>query len=148
MDSNQQLTIERTLVLKAPLQRVWDAIATPEGFAGWFLTRVEGKWMAGETVVLYWPSGKANDIILHIIDEPRVFAYKWHPGDYAKVSDFPQEQLTTVTMKLTEMDEGTELHLTETGFENISEDRRAKSLGLNTEGWDEELENIRKYVEA
>jgi uncharacterized protein YndB with AHSA1/START domain len=147
MGMKQELTIDRTLLLKAPIQKVWNAIGTPEGFAGWFLAKVEGDWKVGETVTLLWPSGNANDIILSTIDEPVAFAYRWHPGDYAKLADFPFDQLTTVTMTLKETEGGTELHLTETGFENLSDDRRAKVLGLNTEGWDEELENIRKYVE-
>lgn len=147
MEAKHQLTIERILVVKAPLQKVWNAIGTPAGFEGWFSTKVEGDWRAGETVTLRWPSGNVNDILLHIINEPTVFAYKWHPGDYAKLADFPLDQLTTVTMTLYEIEGGTELRLVETGFENLSDDRRSKALGLNTEGWDEELENIRKFVE-
>jgi uncharacterized protein YndB with AHSA1/START domain len=148
MEAKHPITIEKRLVLKAQLQNVWNAIGTQEGFEGWFLTKVEGQWKVGETVTLRWASGNANDIILTTIDEPIAFAFRWHPGDYAKLSDFPLSELTTVTMTLRETEIGIELNLTESGFENLSDERRSKALGLNSEGWDEELENIRKYVEG
>lgn len=148
MNTTTAQSIDRTLILKAPLDKVWNAVATPEGFAGWFLAKVEGEWKQGNSVVLNWPSGSKNEIVLSRIEPKEVFAYQWHPGDSYLVADLPVEELTTVTMRLREIPEGTELALTETGFENIPEERRLKVLGLNTEGWDEELENIRKYVEA
>ena len=148
MNTMAENTITRNLVLKASLDKVWNAIATPEGFAGWFLARVEGDWAAGNDVALVWPSGNSNQIRLKTIDKPNTFAYQWHPGGYGDLDAFPESELTTVTMSLREVSGGTELRLVESGFEAIPDDRRLKVLGLNTEGWDEETENIRKYVEA
>jgi uncharacterized protein YndB with AHSA1/START domain len=141
-------SITRTLILKAPLDKAWNAIATPEGFHGWFSAKVEGDWKEGEAVLLRWPSGNANEIRLNKIQPKSLFVYQWHPGEYNKLDAYPESELTTITMRLREVPDGTELSLVESGFENVSEDRRLKVLGLNTEGWEEELENIRKYVEA
>ncbi len=148
MSTTAENSVVRTLVLKASLDKVWNAIATPEGFAGWFSPRVEGKWKEGESILLFWPSGSSNQILLTKIQPKSLFAYQWHPGDFNNLSDHPSAELTTVTMRLREVPEGTELALTESGFENIPDERRLRVLGLNTEGWDEELENVRKYVEA
>jgi uncharacterized protein YndB with AHSA1/START domain len=141
MTQTTQNSIERRLIYRAPLEKVWKAISTPEGFAGWFSTKVQG-------VELVWPSGNSNEILLSVIDPETHFAYQWHPGAYAKMSDFPLSELTTVSIILRAVDGGTEIHLVESGFENIPDERRLKVIGMNTEGWDEELENIRKYVEA
>src|SRR3954452_17951886 len=40
MEANHQNTlpdIRQTLVLNAPIQKVWDAVATSEGIAAWFM---------------------------------------------------------------------------------------------------------------
>ena len=140
--------IERTLTIKAPQEKVWGLIGTPEGFATWFKTRADGNWSVGSDVMLTWPSGSQSEIRIVAIDPQHKFAFSWHPGESATLKDFPEEHLTTSTFNLRTIDGGTELHLVETGFENIPEDRRLKALGLNNEGWDEELENIRTHAEA
>ena len=136
------------MVLKAPLEKVWTAIATPEGFEGWFTCKVIGDWGLNNVVVLRWPSGNTNEIRIVSLKPQAEFAYQWHPGEYGKLSDHPEDQLTTVTFRLQPTSHGTEMEMIEGDFANVSEERRLKVLGLNTEGWDEELENIRKYVEA
>jgi uncharacterized protein YndB with AHSA1/START domain len=148
MTTSTENTIDRTLTLKASLDKAWDAVATPEGFAGWFTCRVEGEWTQGNAVKLHWPSGSVTEIRLDRIEPKSVFAYKWHPGGYSALITEHESELTTVTMALKEIAGGTELHLTESGFENIPDERRLEALGMNTEGWVEEMENIRKYVEA
>ena len=118
--------IDRKMVLKAPLNKVWDAIGTPEGFSGWFTCTVDGEWKTGSAVKLTWPSGSFNEILLAALNPPSEMAYQWHPGDSGGISDHPVSELTTVTMRLREIPEGTELHLTEAGFENVPEERRLR----------------------
>ena len=146
--NNIQEEIRRQMVLKAPQDKVWTAIATPAGFEGWFTCKVIGDWGLNQAVTLLWPSGNSNEIRIVALTPQSDFAYQWHPGDYAKLGDYPEAELTTVAFHLKPSSEGTEMELVESGFGNIPEDRRLKVMGLNTEGWDEELENIRKYVEA
>jgi uncharacterized protein YndB with AHSA1/START domain len=148
MTETAQSTIERRLMLNASQHKVWNAIATPEGFAGWFLARVEGVWAAGKSVILNWPSGSKNEIYLVAIEPESHFAYQWHPGGLFLLADHPTSELTTVSMKLRDVEGRTELHLLETGFDNVPDERRLSVLGMNSAGWDEETENIRKYVEA
>lgn len=140
--------IERTLELAAPLEKVWGLIGTAEGFHTWFKVNVVGEWVAGNDVTITWASGTANEIRIAKIAPPNEFAFQWHPGVCGKLSEFPESELTTVTFRLSGSGSGTTLHLTETGFDAIPDDRRLKVLGLNTEGWDEELEAIRSHAEA
>ena len=146
--NNSRQEIRRQMVLKAPIGKVWTAIATPEGFEGWFTCKVIGDWGLSQVVILRWPSGNSNEIRIVALNPQTEFAYQWHPGDYGQLSDYPEEQLTTVSFRLKPSVEGTEMEMVEGDFTTIPDERRLKVLGLNTEGWDEELENIRKFVEA
>ena len=49
MNTKLQDTIERVLVLKASIQRVYHAISSAEGLVKWFPNRIEGKVEPGET---------------------------------------------------------------------------------------------------
>lgn len=142
------MKIERTVILKSTLDKVWNAIGTPEGFQGWFKSTVIGDWGVGQTVTLQWPSGSSLEIRI-VASEPKSrFVYSWHPGGAHKIADLPEAELTTIAFDLREVAEGVELKLVESGFEAIPDERRLKVLGMNTAGWDEELEAIRTYVEA
>ena len=146
--NNTENNIRRQMVLKASLDKVWTAIATPGGFEGWFTCKVDGDWALNERVTLRWPSGNSNEIRIVALNPQSEFAFQWHPGGYAQLGDYPEAQLTTVTFRLTPTSEGTEMDMIEGDFARIPEERRLKVMGLNTEGWNDELENIRKYVEA
>ncbi len=148
MKQTVQDEIVRQLSLNATLEKAWKAVGTVEGFEGWFLCKVIGDWTPGNIVTLQWPSGSTNEIRIVTIQPTTEFAYQWHPGGIAKIAEFPEAELTTVTMTLTPTEKGVDLLLRESGFSNISEERRLKSIGMNTQGWDEEIENIRKYIEA
>ncbi|MFZ4508648.1 MAG: SRPBCC domain-containing protein [Fimbriimonas sp.] len=141
------MKIERKELIQAPIDRVWATIGTAEGTREWFKVTVEGEWKAGNDVTLTWNSGSRTEIRLLTIEAPHRFAYQWHPGVSALLSEFPEGELTTVTFELRETPEGTELLLTETGFDRISEDRQLQALGLNTAGWEEEIQVIRATAE-
>lgn len=140
--------IERTITLKVPIEKAWRCFGTPEGFNGWFTRTLDGKWAAGEQVVLGWGGGTQCEIRIVELDEPNVFSYQWHPGESGMLSLYPESQLTTVRFELRSIEGGTEVRLKEWDFDNIPDERRAKALGLNTEGWDEELENFRVHAES
>jgi uncharacterized protein YndB with AHSA1/START domain len=148
MKQTVQDEIVRRMSLNATLEKAWKAVGTVEGFEGWFTCKVIGDWSPGNVVTLQWPSGNSNEIRIVTIQPITEFAYQWHPGGLAKIDEYPESELTTVTMTLSPTDKGVDLHLVESGFSNISEERRLKTIGMNSQGWDEELENMRKYIEA
>lgn len=145
---NTQDEIRRKMMLKAPLEKVWTAIATPGGFEGWFKCKVSGLWEVGKIVTLTWPSGSKNEIRIVALNPQTDFHFQWHPGSCLTLDVHPENQLTTVMFYLRPGSDVTEMEIVESGFANVPEDRRAEVLALNSEGWDEEMENIRTYVEA
>jgi len=56
--------------------------------------------------------------------------------------------MTLIEFELEEVDGGTKLTVTESGFDNIPLARRAEAFRMNSEGWGIQVENVRKYVEG
>ena len=79
---------------------------------------------------------------------PRRFVWQWHPGAVDASVDYSRETPTTVTFTLEPCKGGTRLSVAETGFDQISLERRAKVYGDNSQGWPIVLEWIQQHVEA
>jgi uncharacterized protein YndB with AHSA1/START domain len=82
------------------------------------------------------------------IEPPTRFAYRWHPGAVDPNVDYSQEPTTLVELSLKEVPGGTQLTITESGFEHIALARRAAVFYVNSEGWAAQTKLIAKYVEA
>ncbi len=135
--------IRQQVVLKAPREKVWEAISTPEGWNGWFGENAQGGFQLGDTMIL---DGISYAVVVEM-EAPSRFAYKWHPGEECAVDKYPESEMTTVRFLLEDHPEGTLLTLIETGFENIPEERRARCVTLNTDGWRWELGELQAYLE-
>ena len=98
-------TIEKKVLLHAPLNRVWRAISDSSEFGTWFGVTFQEPFVAGaalygkitgtkvdpEVAQLQRPhEGKAFNIIVEQIEPERLFSFRWHPyaiepgGDYSK----------------------------------------------------------------
>jgi len=62
--------------------------------------------------------------------------------------DYSNEPTTLVEFRLEELSGGTQLHLMESGFEQIPLARRAEAIRMNDGGWGEQMQNIERYVAA
>ena len=62
--------------------------------------------------------------------------------------DYSAEPTTLVELELRAVEGGTELTITESGFDAIPAARRAEAFRLNEGGWSAQTENIRAYVES
>ena len=78
---------------------------------------------------------------------PRRVVWQWHPGAVDPNLDYSREPRTTVTFTMEPTAEGTRLSVSETGFNEISLERRAKVFEDNTQGWAEVVVWLQKYVE-
>jgi uncharacterized protein YndB with AHSA1/START domain len=145
--------IERHVMLKAPISRVWRALSNAEEFGKWFGLVLAGKTMkVGETLegpVTY--PGYEHVIVRMKIErmEPeRSLAWRWHPAANDPNKDYSSEPMTLVVFELKEVPGGTRLTVVESGLDSIPIERRAHVFRLNTEGWDEQMTNIEKHVAA
>ncbi len=81
-----------------------------------------------------------------IMDPERLFSLRWHPGAVDPDVDYSREPTTLVEFRLDEVAEGTLLIVVESGFEGIPAARRSEAFRMNAEGWQAQMENIRRHV--
>ena len=77
-----------------------------------------------------------------------MFSYRWRPYAVKPDIDYAAETPTLVEFRLSPNGAGTRLTVTESGFENVPDYRRAEALEMNTRGWGAQMENIKTYVEG
>ncbi len=151
--------IEKSVVLRAPLDRVWRAIADAEEFGRWFGVRFDGPFVEGAAVgATITPTTVDEEVArrqephagvkstwqIVAIEPRRRFAYRWHPC--AGEPDTELEPTTLVEFVLAEKPDGVLLTITESGFDAIPEARRASSFEANSEGWAIQADLVRRYL--
>lgn len=153
--------IRKDIFLKSPLERVWRAISDSTSFGAWFGVRFEGPFVAGsplkgqivptqvdpQVAKLQEPhTGKAFRIQVETVEPMRRFAFRWHPYEVDPNQDCSREPMTLVTFMLSEVPGGTQLVITETGFDQIPLERRAQAFQDNDGGWTHQSRLIEKYL--
>jgi len=154
--------IEKRITLKAPLARVWDAISDSQKFGVWFGVRFDAPFAPGKHLVgRMTPTqvddetakrqkayeGKTFNITVEAITPPTHFSFRWRPFALDEKRDYSKEPTTLVEFVLTEVAGGTQVDVTESGFDGIPLDRRAEAFSANEGGWAKQLQLIGKYVE-
>ena len=141
--------IERKIVLNAPRERVWRALTTESAFAEWFGVKVlDGKFQAGARVKMTTANpgcqytGIEFSLTVEKLEPPRFFSWRWSPGQTLGKN----EPLTLVEFALEETPAGTLLTITESGFDRISLDLRAKAFEENSGGWDQQAKSLADYL--
>lgn len=153
--------IEKKVVLRAPRERVWRAISDAKQFGTWFGVEFDGPFVAGQRVTgkivptqvdpavakMQEPySGMAFDYTVEQIEPMRRFSFRWHPFAIDPAVDYSKEPTTLVVFELEEVAGGTQLTITESGFDRIPLERRAKAFAANEGGWQAQSELIAKYL--
>ncbi len=153
--------IEKEVVLRAPLERVWRAISDADEFGRWFGARFDGPFVAGASVTgVITPTtvdedvaraqepyaGKSDTWQIVAVEPQRRLAFRWHPYGVEDDVDYSKEPTTLVEFTLTETNDGVLLRIVESGFEAIPAERRAAAFEANSEGWAAQTELVRKYL--
>lgn len=145
--------IERKILLKAPRSKVWRVIAHAEEFGKWFGVALDGRrFVAGE-----WTQGQVTypgyehvlwNVLVERVEPERLFSFRWHPYAVEPGFDYSQEPTTLVKFELEDMDNGTLLKVSESGFDHIPQIRRLKAFRMDSRGWDEQMSNIEQFLIA
>jgi uncharacterized protein YndB with AHSA1/START domain len=153
--------IEKTVLLRAPRERVWRAISDPKEFGTWFGVEFDGPFVAGarvtgrivptkvdaEVAKAQEPyAGAKFECSIDRVEAMRLFSFRWNPYGVEQGVDYSKEPTTLVTFVLEEAPSGTKLTITETGFDQIPLERRAKAFSANAEGWAMQAKLIEKYL--
>ena len=145
--------IERKILLNAPRSRVWRALTNAEDFGSWFGVALKGKrFIAGERVQgnVSYPGYEhvVLEILIERVEPESLLSWRWHPAAIEPNVDYSREPTTLVVFELQEVQNGTLLRVVESGFDKVPPARRLEAFRLNSEGWDEQMSNIKKHVAA
>ena len=153
--------IEKQVLLRAPLDRVWRAISDSQEFGRWFGVRVDGPFVAGTSVTATIIGTTVDDEVAEMqrphagakatwqivaVEPQRRFAYRWHPFAVDSDVDYDAEPTTLVEFTLSDTPDGVQLRIVESGFDAIPEVRRADAFEANSGGWAKQTELVRKYL--
>jgi uncharacterized protein YndB with AHSA1/START domain len=136
--------IERTVELAHPPAKVWAALTTAEGLAGWFGQQAVIDLRPGGSASMAWDSGHRAEMRVERVEEPVVFGYTWHI--FGLPEDDPRR--TYVEFTLEPAGTGTRLTVVESGFSQLPGDAHREAFDGNTKGWASELDELASYLDA
>jgi len=142
------LTVRRTIRIAAPLEKVWSAITDPAHISQWFGTTVLEGSGAGATGTMTFDGYGAVPIRVEAVDEPHSITYRWGNDDAAEARPGAIDESTTTvfTFTLEPTDDGTQLSVVETGFENTSDP--LSNVRDHGTGWTDELDKLVVLLEG
>ena len=147
--------------MRAPIERVWRALADSKEFGYWFGMEFVGPFAPGRVVHGRVTGTKVDpevarmqdphkgiefDITIERMEPDKVFSYRWHPGAVDPNLDYSKEPTTLVEFTLVKVPDGVQLTVTESGFEQIPLARRAKVFADNEGGWTVVIQLVGKYL--
>jgi uncharacterized protein YndB with AHSA1/START domain len=143
--------IEKRVVLRATPARVWRALANAREFGAWFGAEILDELVPGATVrmrIAFEGKELTGTLVVERMERERLLAFRWHPFAVDPEVDYSQEPMTLVELAIAPAPEGTELTVTESGFDKLPIARRAKAFEMNEGGWAHQMENVARYVES
>jgi uncharacterized protein YndB with AHSA1/START domain len=144
--------IERSIQLRAGVDRVWRALTDHREFGQWFRVAIEGPFVVGQPATGYitHPGYEHVRWTVQIVamDEPHRFAFTWHPYAVDPAVDYSSEEPTLVEFLLEPDGSGSRLTIIESGFDRIPAHRRDEAIRMNGGGWTQQIDNIRVHVDG
>lgn len=151
--------IEKSVLIRAPRERIWRALSDAREFGSWFGVSLEGEFAPGRhlpgKIASTGPEdehepyiGRQCDLWVERLEPEQLFSYRWYacePAEGERWEDMPKN-LVEFTLEAAEG--GTLLRIVESGFDAVPLDRRAKAVEGNTEGWAMQAERLKRYVEG
>lgn len=153
--------IEKKILLRAPIKRVWRALSNSMEFGIWFGVKFDspftpGARLSGKVVGTAVDADVAKsqtqyaripfEITIDRIEPERLLSFRWHPYAIEPGIDYSKEPTTLVEFTLEEVPNGVMLTVTESGFDKIPLERRAKAFTANERGWGIVITLVEKYL--
>ena len=131
---DQEFIIRRTIILEAPIERVWSALSDDDELAKWFPDHAaEWDLTPGGSGVFTWNGHGAFPIRVEAVNAPAYLAWTWGHEDGSP-------GVTLVEWELEPDRQRTRLTVTESGIVT------AEHHSENSQGWDEELAELVDYL--
>ena len=143
------MQIERETTIAAPVERVWAVLTQAEHVGRWFGDAgAEIDLRPGGEMVVRWAEYGVGRMRVVDVEPPRRFSYRWAPVREHWGEEPAEGTATLVEFTLDADGDGTRLRVVESGFEALdaTEEQRRRSLDENTQGWEQQLDNVREYA--
>lgn len=142
--------IEKSILLSAPVSRVWQALTDSSQFGAWFGVRLTAPFKPGEE-----SSGPVTTpgiehltwrAVIQDVEPEQYFAFTWHPFSIDPDRDYSEEVPTLVEFRLAPAPGGTQLTVTEAGFRDLPDDRLQAAYDAHDKGWAQQLSNLQAFL--
>ena len=136
------MTVERTIWIAAPRERVWQAITDAGQIQQWWDDYWEIPALEVGGAVKFGTEDDPMLATIAAVDPPREFAIRWPPQpQYHSIAMFTRYVLE-------EENGGTRVTVSETGFEALPDDIRQQRLDSTAKGYTTVLANLKAYLEG
>ena len=137
--------IEREVVIKAPVERVWSALTEAEHIGRWFGDAAEIDLRPGGEMTVSWAKHGVVSAVVERVEPPTFFSFRWARPAGAKLRE---GNSTLVEFTLDAEGEQTRLRVVESGFPSLegTEEEKSRYASGNSEGWVAELDELREYA--
>jgi uncharacterized protein YndB with AHSA1/START domain len=142
-------SIEREVMIDAPVERVWELVTQAEHLGRWFGDAgAEVDLRPGGAMELRWSEHGSSRARIEAVEPPRSFAFRWAPFTDPGGTDPSDGNSTRVEFSLVAEGDGTRLRVVESGFDALatSEEQRRRNFEDNTDGWRQELGELQEYA--
>ena len=144
--------IDARIELPFAVSRVWRAVTDSAEFGAWFGVRFSDPFQPGQESSGQVITPGMEDLtwraVIQDIEPEQYFAYTWHPYAIDPHRDYSEEVPTLVEFHFAPAPSGgTLLTLTESGFQDLPDSRRAEAYAMHQQGWSQQMKNIRAYLE-
>lgn len=132
-----------SITIKAPVERVWEALTTPELIKQWFFgVDTTSDWKVGSSIVHRgeWEGKPYEDKGEILRTEPPKLLVHTHWSAFSGLPDRP-ENYQTVTYELSALNGDTELTITEVNFPND------EAKALSEKSWKTVLGSLKELLE-
>jgi uncharacterized protein YndB with AHSA1/START domain len=86
------------------------------------------------------------ELTIEKMEPERLLSFRWHPFASEPGVDYSAEPTTLIVFTLEEVADGVTLTVTESGFDQIPIERRAKAFQANEGGWEIVTKLIKEYL--
>lgn len=141
--------IEKSIVLRAPRSRVWQALSEARAFGQWFGVDLAGAFAPGAHI-----TGRIThqgyehipfEIMIERMESERALSWRWHVIADPDV-ELAAQPTTLVEFELQDAEDGTLLTVVESGFDGVPPEHRARVFRGNEEGWAQQMQSIERYL--
>ena len=137
----ESISVERSIWIDAPRERVWQAVTDPAQLTRWW---TGGEWQIPALEVggrvRFGMGDDAAIATIAVLDPPRELRMDWEPNAL-----FPTSMSSTLLLEA--VDGGTRVTAIETGFEGLPDDIRRKRIEGNEQGYEIVLAALKAMLE-